>query len=179
MTPGYGSSSHESSSYKRSRSPAKNSYSAYDENNHYDQNSKYSKRSSDDYRRGNNYGNHDYRSSSSSYSRRQDGEDGFSSHKPKGFGGLTFAGSDKYGNSSQISSTFDANNAIPIHKELYKEHQDVAKMTDSEVEAFRREAAMTLNGHGIPRYDIFLTSPLMYNFIDQYLNLSMLVYLAK
>jgi ATP-dependent RNA helicase DDX5/DBP2 len=40
---------------------------------------------------------------------------------------------------------------IPFTKDFYQEHPDVQRMTQEEVDEFRRQHAMNLQGHGIPK----------------------------
>lgn len=46
---------------------------------------------------------------------------------------------------------WNSENCPPFEKKFYVEHQETAKLTESEIDQFRREHQMTLTGSNIPR----------------------------
>lgn len=89
-----------------------------------------------------------------SYQRRDDRGRGYGHDNHSGGYGSSYGNSSGgYGSGglSKALEPVDFSKLAPIVKDIYKEHEDVAKQTDAEIQAFRREAEMMVQGQNVPK----------------------------
>ena len=56
------------------------------------------------------------------------------------------------GNFGQLpTQSWERGSVIEVVKDFYVEHEEVTKMTDAEVEAFRKEIDVTVEGKDVPK----------------------------
>ncbi|KAI9659902.1 MAG: ATP-dependent RNA helicase dbp2 [Bathelium mastoideum] len=90
---------------------------------------------------------------SGGYSNGYSGSNGYSNGSSNGYGGGYGGGGDKMSNlgSNLKTQNFDLNTLPKFEKSFYKEDPAVAARTPAQVEAFRRENQITVQGRDVPK----------------------------